>query len=242
MRRLHFQVGADVRRIRLDANLSIAELGRATGISAGHLVRVEAGQANPSIEVLVAIGVALGADTNVRYFPGTGPRIHDRFQAPMIEALLRALHPRWRSEVEIPITNPARGVIDVELRDPSSGTVIATEVQSDMRRLEQQIRWGREKADGLAARRFGATEGPTEGPTDPRVSQLLLLRSTLRTRELARQYEVTLRAAFPARAADAFAALTSEAAWPGSTIVWMHLHGQTSNLMRLPPPGVNVGR
>jgi hypothetical protein len=75
------------------------------------------------------------------------------------------------------------------------------------------------------------------------VSELLILRSTVRTRELARQFEATLRAAFPIRSADAIAALTApEAPWPGSSIVWMHLHGTTASLMRHPPPGVALGR
>jgi len=132
----------------------------------------------------------------------------------------------------------ARGVIDVVLQDSSTGTVIATEVQSDLRCLEQQIRWGHEKAEGLAALRSGATDGPSAVT----VSQLLLLRSTERTRELARHYEATLRVAFPARTADACASLTTNAAWPGSAIVWMHLHGAKASLMRRPPPGVNLGR
>ena len=239
LRRFRVLIGEDIRRMRLDANVSVADLSRATGIDAGHLWRIEAGQANASGEVLIAIGVALGADFSARYFPGSGPRIHDRLQAPMIEALLGALHPRWRTQLEVPITHPARGVIDVVLSDSGSGLEIAAEVQSDLRRLEQQIRWGREKADGLTSLRSDAAGGRTVA----RISQLLVLRSTERTRELARQYEATFRVAFPARTADAFASLTTlDAPWPGPAIVWMHLHGSKASLMRLPPPGVNVGR
>lgn len=231
LRRTRTLIGEDIRRMRLDANLSVAELSRATGIAAGHLWRIEAGQANAGMEVLIAIGVALGADLGVRYFTGAGPRIHDRFQAPMIEALLRALDPRWRVQLEVPVGRPARGVIDTVLRDSVVRLAIATEVQSDLRRLEQQIRWGREKADALAT-----TDAETH------VSQLLVLRSTVRMRQLARQYEATLRAAFPARTSDAVAALTTTATWPGSAIVWIHLHGTTATLMRHPPPGVPIGR
>jgi len=239
LRRINAQTGEDIRRMRLDTNVSVAALGRATGIDPSHLGRIEAGLARPSTEVLIAIGVALGADLSLRYFPGSGPRIHDRFQAPMVEALLRVLHPRWEAELEVPIANPARGVIDIVLRDATSQIVVATEVQSDLQRLEQQIRWGREKAEGLAARRVDSAGAPEAA----NVSQLLVLRSTLRTRELARRYEATLRAAFPARAADACGSLTTpDSPWSGSAIVWMHLHGKKTTLMRLPPPGVNLGR
>ena len=229
-------LGEDIRRQRLDANVSLAAVSRATGISAQHLGRVESGKAHPSIEVLVAVGVALGADMNLRYFPGTGPRIHDRFQAPMTEALLRALHPRWQALLEVPINAPTRGVIDVVLHDCASAIAIAVEVQSDIRRLEQQIRWSHEKALGLRSR-----EMYTSGTERP-VSQLLVLRSTVRTRELARRFEAILQAAFPTRTAEAFAALTTTAPWPGSAVVWMHLHGVDATLMRLPPNGVDVGR
>lgn len=218
--------------MRLDANVSVAELSRATAVAAGHLWRIEAGQANASLEVLIAVGVALGADLGVRYFPGSGPRIHDRFQALMVEALILSLDSRWRVQLEVPVTKPARGVIDVVLHDGTSPLVVATEVHSDLHRLEQQLRWGHEKAEGLASS-TGA----------PRVSELLILRSTVRTRELARQFDATLRAAFPARTAEAIAALaTPEAPWPGPAIVWMHLHGTTASLMRHPPLGVALGR
>lgn len=74
------------------------------------------------------------------------------------------------------------------------------------------------------------------------ISQLLVLRTTVRTRALARQYEATLRLSFPARAADAHESLTGFAPWPGAAIVWMHLHGSTVKSMRHPPPGVALGR
>jgi len=239
LRRLHVQLGEDIRRMCLDAHVSVAALSRATGIDAAYLARIEAGQAHPSNDVLIAIGVALGADMSVRFFPGSGPRIHDRFQALMVEALLGVLHPRWQAQLEVPIVDPVRGVIDLVLRDASAQMDVATEVQSDLRRLEQQIRWGRQKAGGLAAKRAESAGAPA--PAE--VSQLLVLRSTVRTRELARRYEATLRAAFPARTADAYASLTTRnSPWPGSAIIWMHLHGSKASLMRLPPPGVDLGR
>lgn len=232
LRWIETHVGEDIRRIRLDANVSLAALGRVADVDPAYIGRIEAGLEHPSLEVLTALGVALGADLSVRYFAGAGPRIHDRFQAPMLEALLVDLHPRWRPDVEVPVRNPVHGVIDAVLHDLAASLAIATEVQSDLRRLEQQIRWSREKADALATLLPGT-----------HVSQLLVLRSTVRTRELARQYEATLRAAFPARTEDAIAALTSpDAPWPGHAIVWSHLHGSRATLMRHPPPGVALGR
>jgi hypothetical protein len=67
----------------------------------------------------------------------------------MVEKLLRCLDPRWKPQLEVPVKHPSRGVIDVVLTDRSSPVAVAAEVQSELRRLEQQIRWSTEKADGL---------------------------------------------------------------------------------------------
>jgi transcriptional regulator with XRE-family HTH domain len=238
VRRMTLQNGDDVRRMRLDSGISLSELARVVGVHRSHLARIEAGTAHPSLEVLVAIGVALGADLGLRYFPGSGPRLHDRFQAPMIELVLREINGRWRPEVEVPIRNPSRGVIDLVLHDQVAPVSVSSEAYSDLRRLEQQLRWSAEKADGL--RQKLSDENPAE---EREISRLLILRSTVRTRELARQYRSTLEAAYPARTADVVRALTSAgASWPGPGIVWVHLHGRRSSLMRFPPTGVQLGR
>jgi transcriptional regulator with XRE-family HTH domain len=231
------RTGEEVRRLRLEAGVSLRELSAVTGIHTSHLARIEAADVHPSIEVLTKIGVALGADLSIRYFAGTGPRLHDRFQAPMVEALIRVLHPRWVATPEVPVVKPARGVIDLVLDDRASPTTIASESQSEVRRLEQQVRWSAEKADGLASRLAA------EGRPDREVSRLLLLRSTEATREIARRYEATLDAAYPARAADAFAALTTPTAlWPGAGILWIRLQDGIGTVLTHPPRGVALGR
>jgi transcriptional regulator with XRE-family HTH domain len=225
--------------MRLDAGVSQTALARVAGIHRSHLARIEGGTARPSLEVVTAIGVALGADLGVKYFPGTGPRIYDRFQAPMTETLLRSLDPRWRVELEVPIARPGRGIIDLVLTDRSSTVTVAAEVYSGLRRLEQQIRWSTEKADGLSVRLDEA--GSPASSRD--VSRLLVLRSTVATRDLARRYEATLATAYPSRTHDIVLALTTAGApWPGPGIVWMHLHGAQASLMPFPPPRVSLGR
>jgi hypothetical protein len=70
-----------------------------------------------------------------------------------------------------------------------------------------------------------------------------LLRSTEATCEIARRYEATLDAAYPARAADAFAALTTPTAlWPGAGILWIRLQDGTGTVLTHPPRGVALGR
>jgi len=239
MRRLDLAVGEEVRRLRLDAGVSVAALSAVVGVHRTYLARIEAGRARPRLEVLSAIGVALGADLGVRFFAGSGPRLVDRFQAAMIEVVLRSLDPRWKVDLEVPVTTPARGVIDLVLTDRTNAVTVAGEAQSELRRLEQQIRWSAEKAEGLTAR-LAAME---QDRTLVTVSRLLVLRSTVSTREIARRYEMTLAAAYPARTRDVVLALTTpNAPWPGSGIAWIHLDGAERSLMPFPPPRVALGR
>jgi transcriptional regulator with XRE-family HTH domain len=206
-RRRRWSLGEDLRRLRLDAGVSLTMLADVVSVDASHLARIEKGTNQPSLDLLERIAVALGADLGIRLFAGTGPRIHDRFQAPMLEALIHALHPRWTRELEVP-AGPGRGFVDLVLADRVTPTVVATEAQSEIRRFEQQIRWAAEKAAALADRYEGR-----------QVSQLLLLRSTVATRQLARTLAESFRAAYPARTADILDALTSGSAHgqaPGS--------------------------
>jgi hypothetical protein len=74
------------------------------------------------------------------------------------------------------------------------------------------------------------------------VSRLLVVRSTRSNRELARRFEQTLAAAHPARAADAYAALTGAAPWPGSALIWAVVDGAAARILEAPPRGVQLGR
>jgi hypothetical protein len=139
----------------------------------------------------------------------------------------------------VPVATPARGVIDLVLTDRTDAVTVAGEAQSELRRLEQQIRWSAEKAEGLATRLSAIDQGQSPVP----VSRLLVLRSTVSTREIARHYGATLAAAYPARTRDVVLALTTPTApWPGSGIIWIHLDGAKRSLMPYPPPRVQLGR
>jgi transcriptional regulator with XRE-family HTH domain len=234
-------IGQAIRRLREDGGISRRGLGLAAGFSAGYVRLIEEGDREASIEALAAIGLVLGADVSVRLFPTTGPVIHDRTQAPMEGALLRVLHRRWLPSPEVVVSRPARGVIDLALDDPRDGVLVATELQSRIERLEQQIRWHREKEESLPSSqlwRFATAGGATSRTT----SRLLVLRSTQDLRSLARTCERTLAAVYPARTADALASLRGEAAWPGPAIVWMRVEAGVALLMDGPPRGLRLGR
>lgn len=241
-RELFRYIGRQVRDLRLDAGLSQAAIARAADIDPGHLSRIEAGTARPSLATLVRISIPLGAEAGVRLFAGAGPRLRDRFQARMVEALIRGLDPRWIAQPEVAVVAPTRGVVDIVLTERRAHLLVAAEAHSELRRLEAQLRWANVKAEGLPSS-LPFRSAVAERGTEPAVSRLLLLRSTIDSRALARQFAATLAAAYPARSADAFAALAGPSGpWPGPAIVWMHVDGSGARLLEAPPRGVVIGR
>jgi hypothetical protein len=177
------------------------------------------------------VGATLGLDLALRLYPGSGPLIRDHIQALMIEALLGILGQRWRPRPEVWVTRPVRGVIDLVLEPPEAAeAVVAAEAQSELRRLEQQVRWAHAKSAALGEARERHT------------SQLLLLRNTRRTRAVVAQHAATVAAAYPAPAADALAALTGERRWPGAALLWVDVEHGRARLRASPPRGITSGR
>ncbi len=219
--------------MREDAGTSQAAIARVARVNQAHLSRIEAGTAEPSIEVLIAVATALGADLSVRLFPNTGPRIRDHLQIAIAGALIAALHPRWDVAPEVPVYRPVRGVIDLVLSDTAGPDVVAVEIHSQLRRVEQQIRWATQKADALAA---------LPEQERRRVHRLLVLRNTAATREVGRLAADTLGAAYPGRSADAVAALRGTAPWPGRAVIWATVERGEAHLLDGPPRGIAMGR
>jgi transcriptional regulator with XRE-family HTH domain len=235
-RDLRRTLGTELRRVRLDAGLSLRSLGEAVGVDASHLARVEAGERDLGMASLVAVGVGLGTDVSIRLYPTDGPRVHDHIQVRMIEALLRVLHPRWRARLEVGVYRPVRGVIDVALHDPAANQVVATESHSGLHTVEQQLRWAGQKADALPSAR-GWPWGDAQEP--PAISRLLLLRTTEANRALVRDLAATFRTAYPGSTPDAYAALTSaDRTWPGAAVVWVDVRGAGTRVLQGPPRGL----
>jgi transcriptional regulator with XRE-family HTH domain len=232
LRHLYLRIGDETSRLRLDAGVSLREVSIATGIDIAHLSRIERALTRPGLEVLARIGAALGADLSLRFYSGSGPRLHDRFQAPMVDALLRSLAPRWIPSLEVAVPGRTRGVADVVLTDRTQPLLVVGEAQSEFRRLEEGLRWLGEKAEAFASAAGEAKH----------VSRLLIVRSTESTREVARRYAATLSTAYPARTSDVFDALTGGAPWPGDGILWMRVDRGVAELLRRPPRGVAIGR
>jgi len=228
----------DLDRLRVDAGISLRRLAQAAEVDAGYLTQIIAGDRQPSVAVLVALASALGADLSIRAYPTTGPAIRDHLQARIVEELVRITDRSWQRSIEVPVFRPVRGFIDLVLDRRFPADVVASEVQSRLERLEQTVRWSQEKARSLPS--SDLWRGRT---ADPAIHRLLVLRSTSATREVARRFEGTLRAAYPAPARAVFRAITeADRPWPGDGILWADLRGDVATILDRPPRGVAVGR
>jgi transcriptional regulator with XRE-family HTH domain len=240
VRQARRNLSAEIRTARQDAGLSLHRLAGAAGISATTIGAIERESAEPSLQVLARVASALGMSLSIRLYPGTGPLIRDHIQPVMLGALLGILHQRWRRRPEVAVYKPVRGVIDLVLEERMDRLIVACEAQSDLRRLEQQVRWSRAKADALRE-----TLGPEalRGDAAERVvGRLLLLRSTARTRAIVAEYAQFMAAAYPARTSDAYAALVGEAPWRADALVWCRVERGEAVVLDRPPRGITVGR
>lgn len=215
----------DIDRLCADAGITLTALARSAGVSHGHLSRVLAGKASPTIELYAKLAIPLGADLSTRLYPNTGPMIRDRHQARILEALLHLRHPRWQPHTEVTVRQPARGWIDLVLYEPREHRLVATEIQSELRRLEQIVRWSREKADSLRSWSLWQVTDAASAELGrlPAIDQLLIVRRTRATQTVARDFARHLAIAFPAHPEDALAALMGTAPWPGSALIWARI-------------------
>ena len=203
---LRQRLAEDLRRLREDVGASRTAVARLAGVDRTMIARIEDGSVRPTVETYARIAAALGADLAARVYPNAGPRIHDRHQVRMAEVVIGALHPRWQVTPELAVRRPVRGWIDLALEDPARQLVVATELESDLRRIEQLIRWSAEKADAIGAG-----------------SRLLVVRWTRANRDAVGEARRLLREAYPADPRDALESLTGTAAWPGPALLWARI-------------------
>lgn len=227
------QLTVDIRRMREDAGLSQARLAAEARIAQSYLSRIESDEAIPSLEVYGRIATALGADLACRIYPNTGPALRDRHQVAIAQALMTVAHPRWQRWPEVGVRRPARGWIDIVFNDEAAHLIIACEIESELRRLEQLLRWSAEKAASLPS----ASEWPYGLAETVSVSRLLVVRATRRNRDLAREFDEVIAAAFPGSAASALAALSGMGRWPGPALLWAHETGAGYRVSASATPG-----
>jgi transcriptional regulator with XRE-family HTH domain len=151
-----------IKAARVDAGVPQSTVAAACGLSASHYCEIEAGTAEPSIQAVVRIGVALGRRPWFGLRPESDPLVRDRRQAPMVEAFLTDLHSRWSRMLEVGVYWPVHGVIDVVLSETAGPEVVAVEFQGGIGRLEETLRWSGRRPTRCS--RMGRSRARTDLP------------------------------------------------------------------------------
>lgn len=234
-------LGLELRRLRLDAGLSLRALGAAAEIDPAHIARIERGERTAGLETLVRLATWLGADLSVRLFPRTRPLLRDHLQAQMLEALLAIARPTLGRHLEVAVNRPGGAYIDLVLVDVAAGRLVAVEAQSQLRRIELTVRRHRDVADALGATEIARFAIGVDG-RDPVVDRLLLLRSTRANRQAAREHRELMAAAYPASPAALRAAIGGDGPWPGSGVLWVDIRRDRARVLRSVARGPAVAR
>ena len=134
------RVRAEIERGRLAAGLSIADLGRAVGLSRSATSRALAGRRPMSVEDFAVLGAAVGLDTRLRAYPAGDP-IRDAASQRLLERLRVRLHPGlgWRTEVPLPIEGDFRAWDALITGRGWRCAVEAETVLDDLQALERRL-------------------------------------------------------------------------------------------------------
>ncbi|TAK01667.1 MAG: XRE family transcriptional regulator [Chloroflexota bacterium] len=136
------------RSVRLDLDITQNELARAAGISRAYLGDVEAGRANPTLDVVdrlaASLGVELGFDARrpIVIDPPQRDLAHARCSA-YVHRRLQALGFDCRREVEI-VDGRSHGWIDLLAFERRAGLLLVIEVKTsilDIGAVERQLGW-----------------------------------------------------------------------------------------------------
>ena len=193
--------------------------------------------ANATIGMLTKIATALGAEPSVRFYPSTGPRLHDHVQVASSRRSSQRLHPRWRARSRCPyIDLPAES--SMSSLPICAGELVGCEAHGEIRRAERQLRWAAGKTDALPS-----ADGWPWMDLRPRTSRLLILRSTAATRALVQSAPHLFAAAYPGRTSEAVEGLTTEKGTvPDAAIVWVDVpRARASRMLDGPPRGMTSG-
>jgi transcriptional regulator with XRE-family HTH domain len=194
-RAIRRDLGTEIHEARLAAGLTQQDAGRAVGISASVVSRVEAArQANLSIDLAASLLAVVGLELSARAFPA-GPPLRDAAHLALLDEFRRGLGPGWRWRAEVAIDRPGDprawdAVIDRPKDVP--GTAVAIEAETRLRDIQALLR----RLDGK--RRDSLVD---------RV--ILVLADTRGNRVAVRAAASELRLAFPGNRLATLRALTS---------------------------------
>jgi transcriptional regulator with XRE-family HTH domain len=201
-RSLRNSLGGEVRRARLDRGLTQTSVGRAVGLSASQISRIERGTARSvTVDQLARLLAVVGMELSAGAYPGAQP-IRDAPQVRLLGRFHDRLHRTVRWGVEVPLPRPgdqrawdAMISIGSEWRYGVEAETAPRDSQALTRRLKAMERDG--QVDGV----------------------ILVLPVTRRSREFLAAAAETLRPSFPVDGRRALELLAAGIDPGGSAIV-----------------------
>jgi transcriptional regulator with XRE-family HTH domain len=135
------EVGDEVRRARVTAGMSQAQVAALLGWSRQRLARIESGRSiRAAAADLAVLSVAVGLRLQLRAFPA-GPPLRDVAQLAVTGRLRRILSPAWRLALEVPVRiGGDLRAFDLVLREPRSSATVCVEIITRLADAQAQLR------------------------------------------------------------------------------------------------------
>lgn len=193
---------------------SQARLAAAIRSSRSHVAAIELGRANPSLEIIARLAVALGFELDLVLRPPIV--VGDRRQRDAVHARAsgyvdrRLVGDGWLTDREVEIVDGRwRGWIDLLAFDPRTGTLLVIEIKTridDLGAIERQLGWYARVARRLARSR---------GWEVRQVQVWLLVLASDEVEDALRADRDILERAFPLRAAEMRRVVAGQSGPPG---------------------------
>jgi transcriptional regulator with XRE-family HTH domain len=200
---------------RLELDITQAQVAIAAGVSRSLVVSIEAGTANPSLDIVDRVGRALGVEFDLggrRPLLIGGPHQRDLVHARCsgyVQRRLTSAGFQIAREIEV-IHGRTHGWIDLLAFDPRTGLLLIVEVKTsidDLGAIERQVGWYERLAVSTALERGWRPEA---------VFSWLLVLATTNVDQTIRMQRDVLQRAFPMRAAAMRAMLNGQRAVTGT--------------------------
>lgn len=143
-RMLLTQLGLELREARLASGLRLVDVGRATGLDASTVSRIERGQwRRVALETWAELLATVGRDLAVRVYPA-GPPIRDAAHLELLGRLRSRLGPGLRLRLEVPLPDASdRRAFDAWI--VGLPAIVAVEAETRLRDVQAQVRAARLK-------------------------------------------------------------------------------------------------
>jgi transcriptional regulator with XRE-family HTH domain len=140
------ELTSEIRRARIDRGLDQSDVGRAVGLSAAQVSRIERGLTESvSVRHMAMLLAVVGLELSARAYPSDRP-IRDTAHAALLDRLRKRLHPslRLRFEVPMPGTGDPRAwdglIVAQSWSEPVEAETRPTDLQALQRRLALKLR------------------------------------------------------------------------------------------------------